>query len=62
MSADEASRAGSPAANEPASGERSAPQRYIERIREYYLALGYAEPYRWAHFHEVPFSIARPGG
>ena len=31
---------------------------YIDRTREYYAAQGYEEPYRWAHFREVPF--ARP--
>lgn len=29
---------------------------YMQRTREYYLALGYGEPYRWAHFADVPFS------
>jgi hypothetical protein len=28
---------------------------YIERIRNYYAGLGYAAPYRWAHYAEVPF-------
>src|SRR6266702_8888134 len=28
---------------------------YIERIRDYYLALGYRTPYRWAHYAAVPF-------
>ena len=27
----------------------------MHRIREYYLALGYRSPYRWAHYTEVPF-------
>jgi hypothetical protein len=31
------------------------PIRYIERTRGYYAALGYAEPYEWARFDEVPF-------
>ena len=35
---------------------RDQPLNYIERIREYYQALGYGEPYRWAHFDEVPFT------
>lgn len=62
VSAGETARgAGSASAKEPGSSGQSAPLNYIERIREYYLALGYAEPYRWAHFHEVPFSpLARP--
>lgn len=31
------------------------PINYLERIRAYYLALGYDHPYRWAHFEDVPF-------
>ncbi len=34
---------------------------YIDKSREYYLAQGYGNPYRWAHFDEVPFGrLARP--
>ncbi len=33
-----------------------APIRYMQRTRDYYLALGYDNPYRWAHFDEVPFT------
>lgn len=29
---------------------------YINRSREYYLALGYRNPYRWACFAQVPFT------
>lgn len=32
------------------------PLNYLERIREYYQILGYGEPYRWAHFDDVPFT------
>lgn len=32
---------------------------YIDKSREYYAARGYANPYRWAHFDEVPFSALR---
>lgn len=28
---------------------------YIERTRDWYLALGYGNPYRWAHYATVPF-------
>lgn len=28
---------------------------YIERTHQWYLALGYGNPYRYAHFDEVPF-------
>jgi len=30
---------------------------YIDKSREYYLARGYANPYRWAYFEDVPFAI-----
>ena len=32
---------------------------YMQRTRDYYLALGYDNPYRWAHFAEVPFTPLR---
>jgi hypothetical protein len=32
------------------------PIRYIDRSRAYYLALGYDNPYRWAHNFEAPFT------
>jgi D-proline reductase (dithiol) PrdB len=31
------------------------PVGYMRRTRDYYQALGYGEPYRWAHCVEVPF-------
>ena len=31
------------------------PIAYIERTREWYLALGYGEPYVWAHYADAPF-------
>lgn len=36
--------------------ELDQPVRYIERIRNYYLGLGYETPYVWAHYIEVPFA------
>jgi len=37
------------------------PIAYLQRTREYYAALGYGEPYRWAHHAEVPFQpLAKP--
>ena len=37
------------------------PIRYMQRTRDWYLALGYGNPYRWAHFAEVPFRpLAKP--
>lgn len=39
------------------------PVPYRQRIREYYQALGYGAPYRWAHYAEVPFTaMAKPLG
>jgi glycine/betaine/sarcosine/D-proline reductase family selenoprotein B len=31
------------------------PIQYMQRTREYYLAIGYDTPYRWAHNIDVPF-------
>jgi D-proline reductase (dithiol) PrdB len=36
--------------------EDDVPIPYMQRTRDYYLALGYDNPYRWAHFAEVPFT------
>ena len=36
--------------------EDDAPIPYRQRISEYYQALGYGAPYRWAHYAEVPFT------
>ena len=36
-----------------------APIPYMERTRDYYLALGYGNAYRWAHFDDVPFTPLR---
>jgi glycine/betaine/sarcosine/D-proline reductase family selenoprotein B len=32
-----------------------APIPYLQRIRDYYQALGYGAPYEWAHYARVPF-------
>lgn len=32
-----------------------APIPYMQRIRDYYVALGYGAPYEWAHYAHVPF-------
>lgn len=29
---------------------------YMQRTRDWYLALGYGNPYRWAHYRDVPFT------
>ena len=36
--------------------EHDAPIPYMQRIRDYYQALGYGAPYRWAHYADVPFA------
>ena len=33
----------------------NAPIPYLQRIRDYYQALGYGAPYEWAHYSAVPF-------
>ena len=47
--------------NEPETGSHV---RYIDRTRAYYEAEGYAKPYEWAHFDQIPFtpfaSLGRP--
>jgi hypothetical protein len=37
------------------AAEIDAPIPYMKRLRDYYAGLGYAAPYRWAHYAEVPF-------
>ena len=38
--------------------------RYIDKTRAYYVAEGYAKPYEWAHFDQIPFtpfaSVGKP--
>lgn len=41
------------------ASEADVPIRYMQRTRDYYLALGYDNPYRWAHFEDVPFTPMR---
>ena len=36
--------------------EHDVPIQYMQKTREYYLALGYSNPYRWAHYLDVPFT------
>jgi len=38
------------------AAEHDVPIPYMQRTRDYYVALGYGNPYRWAHFVEVPFT------
>ncbi len=44
------------ATNAETAAEHDVPIPYMQRTRDYYLALGYGNPYRWAHFIEVPFT------
>jgi hypothetical protein len=45
------------------AAEYDAPVPYMQRTRDYYLALGYGNPYRWAHYAEVPFApLKKPLG
>ena len=44
--------------SEPAEGA-GPPIPYMQRTRAYYLALGYDNPYRWAHCRDVPFTALR---
>jgi D-proline reductase (dithiol) PrdB len=32
------------------------PVPYMQRLRDYYIALGYGNPYRWAQYADVPFT------
>ena len=32
---------------------------YMQRTREYYKAIGYTTPYRWAHYIQAPFTALR---
>ena len=36
--------------------DHSEPIRYRDRIRNYYVGLGYGAPYKWAHYDHVPFT------
>jgi hypothetical protein len=40
----------------PSTSQPEPPIRYIERTHSWYDALGTANPYRYAHFDEVPFA------
>ncbi len=37
------------------AADEDQPIAYMQRTRDWYLALGYGNPYRWAHYLEVPF-------
>jgi len=48
-----------PGTNGMLAAEHDVPIPYMQRTRDYYLALGYGNRYRWAHFVEVPFTPLR---
>jgi len=51
------------ASPETGAVDPDAPLPYLARIRDYYLALGYDTPYRWAHYDATPFQpVTKPLG
>ena len=43
------------------AAEHDRPIPYMDRLRSYYLALGYGNPYQWAHYADTPFTaLDRP--
>jgi glycine/betaine/sarcosine/D-proline reductase family selenoprotein B len=41
--------------------DHDVPIPYMRRTREYYAAIGYSTPYRWAHYLDAPFApFAKP--
>jgi len=45
--------------NQDFAPDEDAPIPYMARTREYYQAIGYATPYRWAHYTAAPFQPLR---
>jgi D-proline reductase (dithiol) PrdB len=41
------------------AADDDAPIPYMARTREYYTAIGYTTPYRWAHYVDAPFQPLR---
>lgn len=39
--------------------DSDAPIPYMQRTRDYYSAIGYSVPYRWAHYADAPFTPLR---
>ena len=39
--------------------QTSTPVGYMQRMRDYYLALGYNNPYQWAYHESVPFQALK---
>lgn len=49
----------SPAAPEDTARDFDVPIPYMQRTRDYYLAIGYDTPYRWVHNVAAPFQLLR---
>src|SRR5258708_34320837 len=43
----------------PFAPEADRPIAYMQRTRDWYLALGYGNPYVWAHYTDAPFRPLR---
>src|SRR5947209_3322405 len=41
------------------AADDDAPIPYMARTRDYYQAIGYETPYRWAHYTDAPFQPLR---
>ena len=41
------------------AADHDVPIPYMQRTRDYYLTLGYGNPYRWAHYLTAPFTALR---
>jgi glycine/betaine/sarcosine/D-proline reductase family selenoprotein B len=39
--------------------DHDSPIPYMQRTREYYKAIGYSTPYRWAHYLQAPFTAMK---
>ena len=39
--------------------DHDSPVPYMQRTRDYYAAIGYTTPYRWAHYTEAPFQTLK---
>ena len=40
--------------------EHDSPIPHMQRTRDYYKAIGYTTPYRWAHYLQAPFTPLPP--
>src|SRR3954462_4806752 len=43
----------------PFAADDDVPIPYMARTRDYYQAIGYETPYRWAHYTDAPFHPLR---